>query len=224
MTVMTDRHGHYLGYSTDGCRCDRCRKAMSTYHAKVKLEADRGNPRTVDSAPVVAWVAALSTVWGLSPYRVVMDAAGVHPNAGVHAVSKANTMRRATAEAVRVASLDDMDGRAMMRAAPARWMRDVLLERHGWTWERCAEVCGLVSFGSLQLRGERCRVETYRALRDRLRGEARYGVCECCDGLAWGGGRWCRDHVHSVMDERRAVRDRQNATDARLRAYARGAA
>lgn len=194
----TDRHGTWNAYVTDGCRCPGCTAAWSTYVAKCQLKRRRGEERLIDAAPTIAWVAAFARVWGIAPYRIIQDALGQHDHGHAQMLLHDNVLvDRTEAALIRNVTIDDISPTAWMPAGRARTMRDELRDRHGWTLPQLGRAVGVKPEG-LRLRGARCAVGTYRALRDRLRAEALLDVCETCDAVPVGGGRWCR----TCMDDR----------------------
>lgn len=46
-TFASVRHGHYLGYVADGCRCDQCRRAWYRYDKRVRHDRATGSPHTI---------------------------------------------------------------------------------------------------------------------------------------------------------------------------------
>lgn len=184
------RHGHYLGYITDGCRCEDCTRAWNVYRQRSDLLRLRNRHRLVDPTAAVAIADEKAQAWGVTTPRV-LEAAGMHLQ-GAHELINGNQKRmdRAHAAAVDHVTLHDLDPATWMDAAPVRDLRDTIMERTGRSTHQLAEDLG-VSRELLRFRGDRCRVGTWQALTAEMDRLDRPRCETCGDDPMPGGARQC---------------------------------
>ncbi|SEN87898.1 hypothetical protein [Nonomuraea pusilla] len=167
MTGAYARHGTYTGYTTHGCRCDRCREAMCRYNKQRLAAIARGEWQPwADIGEVRQHVKALRQA-GLS-FDLIADLAGVdRRNVELSLSPDRKRVRTSFAEKVLAVTvdLDQMPDWAKVDATGTRRRLQALMYA-GWSANTLADMVGLERLAIRKLMDRpRVRVFTARAVR-----------------------------------------------------------
>lgn len=169
MTVSTyAQHGSITGYTTHGCRCDRCKAAATRYNKQRVAAISKGEWRPwADAAPVREHVAALRRA-GLS-FEQIADLAGADRRNLESVLDPARTRVRAgfAAKVLAVSlDLDALPDWARIDATGTRRRIQALMYA-GWSAHTLAPLIGVERLALRKLMDRpRVRVMTARAVRD----------------------------------------------------------
>ena len=180
---MSDRHGTYLGYQVDGCRCRPCTNAAVTWDAHWRLRSARGQVWT-DATDVTAAIAGLVDA-GVTPSALATAAATSGDNAA-RALSGTGRIATRIADRIVAVTMDDLPGSAKVNMTVMVGLVDRLAARG-----MCRYRIGQDVFGWVRWPGERWLLQDRVTLRLVRAAELVLASCEDCVEEAYGGGRWC---------------------------------
>lgn len=196
---MTDRyeHGTWRRYRYDGCHCDGCRAAWSTYVQLRKLDKMRGRQRLVDATPAVEHVQHLVDEWGVAKHRV-WEAGGCSRTMGHYLMTGRNHRAdRAVVDDVCAVTIHDLPDDCWMSVDRVHDLVAEVRRVRGWSYRELSSRAGFVESYLIDMRrhhAKRVRVGVWRTLRrfvdDR---DLQAVVCQDCGGPSWAGGLRCRD-------------------------------